>query len=383
MKTSAIYFVALLLSVLMACQNNSKPAPSPANTTADSLAVPTPTPIVEKRVAGAPVILIVRTAEAHVYERPDFDAPILSNYQQGDSLTFTNRITQQHSSRQLEGFTYKEPWLRVILPNQQMAWVYGPTVNFDAQLQPALAELVLYPRVAALFGPSLAQQIGLYQKEQAINHSMPGFRTLYSRAQNIKDSLELYLDHFMNTNPATASTDFFWLNELLDGLLLHYIPEQKKYYLFRDLKVWQRLSQQTPAPEDDAFVEVLLAAYPSDSISYYYYGWQLPLEENNFCSLLGSDIHAQVLAQLNKALDSNSYFLPELQQIQQAVLNDITTTNQYWMPLPAVQQELQTILAQNYPFLDRGNLIALKTKQSFLEAPDKHDLVLNLFEGEE
>jgi hypothetical protein len=339
--------------------------------------------ITEQKVAGPPVLLTVRTAEAPVHERPDFEAAVVASYQQGDSLTFTNRITQQHSSRLLEGFTYKEPWLRVILPNQEIAWVYGATVNFDAQLQPALAELVLYPRVAALFGSSLAQQIGIYQKEQTTNHSMPGFRTLYSRAQNIKDSLELYLNHFMTTNPAAANTDFFWLNELLDGLLLHYIPEQKKYYLFRDLKVWQTLSHQTPAPADDAFVEVLLAAYPSDSISYYYYGWQLPLEEKGFCSLLGSGIHAQVLAKLDSALDSNSYFLPELQDLQQALLDDITTANHYWMPQSAVQQELQQILEKNYAFLNRGNLIALKTKLSFLQEPDKHALVLNLFEGEE
>lgn len=365
----------------MACQNNSQPNSNLPHTTADSLA--TPPPIVEQRVTGSPVLLTVRTAEAQVHERPDFDAPVVAHYQQGDSLTFTNRITQQQSKRLLEGFDYQEPWLRVILPNQEMAWVYGATVNFDAQLQPALAELVLYPRLAALFGPNLAQQISIYQKEQATNHSMPGFRTLYSRSQNIKDSLEFYLDHFMNTNAATVNTDFFWLNELLDGLMLHYIPEQKKYYLFRDLKAWQALSQQTPAPEDDAFVEVLLAAYPSDSISYYYYGWELPFGENSFCSLLGSGVHAQVLAQLDQALDSNSYFLSELQDIQQAVLDDITTAQQYWMPQSAVQQELQQILKQQYAFLNRGNIIALKTKLSFLQDPEKHALVLNLFEGKE
>ncbi|MGH1335283.1 MAG: hypothetical protein ACRBFS_04080 [Aureispira sp.] len=379
-KLSLYLLLALLVNAFFACKNSKDPTPPNNLPAIDS--TPKAPVFTERQVTGLPIVLVVRTTSAQAHERPDFAAPVVATYQKEDSLVFTNRATEQHSTQLLEGFTYQEPWLRIILPNQKMAWIYGAMVSFNAQTQPALAELVLYPRVTALFGADLAQQMGIYQKEVQNTSSLPGFHALYNRAQNIKDSLEWHFTNLLHSNPNTPETDFFWLNELLDGLLLHYIPEQKKYYLFRDLKRWQQISQETPAVEDDAFMEALLAAYPADSIAYYYYGWQLPLEDQSSCSLLGSNIHATALEKIATALDSASYFLPELQALQQAILDDITTSDRYWMPSEAIQEELDRILQKNYAFLDRGNRVALKTKRTFLSAPKEHDLVLNLFEGE-
>lgn len=345
----------------------------------DSISTP-PAPSIQQ-VAGSPILLVVRTASAKVYEYPNFTAPALDTYYKEDSLVFTNRVTTTATIQELEGLQYKEPWLRIILPNQEMAWIHGANISFDAHAQPALADLVLYPRVSNLFSTSLAQKIGIYQQEMPRTGTLPAFRTLYSRAQLLKDSLEFHLDHYTYNHPTAAATDFFWLNDLFDGLLLHYVPEQNKHYLFRDFKKWRQLSEQTASLADDAFVEVLLATYPADSIGYHYYGWLLPWEEDNVCSLLGSGIHQNVLNKLAIALDSNSYFLPELQVIKDAVLKDLTTASDYWMPLQAVQSELDSILQKNYPFLDTGDRIALKTKRSFLDAPGKHAIVLNLFEG--
>lgn len=376
-------FLVFITSALVACQNTSESSTTTNKSNlSDSIPSSSAPTFVERQVAGFPVVLIVRTTTAQAYERPDFSAPVVAHYQKEDSLIFTNRITEGLTSKLLEGLTYKEPWLRVILPSQKMAWIYGAHVSFDAQAQQDLTNLVLYPRATALFGTSLAQQINIYQKEIKAISSLPGFRTLYSRAQRIKDSLEWQLNHYTQLQTSSSAADFFWLNELLDGLLLHYIPEQQKYYLFRDLATWQKLSQQTPAVEDDAFIEVLLACYPTDSIPYYYHGWQLPLEDKRLCSLLGSGIHTTILEKLATALDSATYFLPELQQIKENIIDDITTNSIYWMDQQAIKNELDNILQKNYPFLDRNNRVALKTKRSFLDSPEKHALVLNLFEGE-
>jgi hypothetical protein len=380
----SLLFPLLLLGCLcsfflFACDNKTTTEPSSTDVVvADSL--PSTPPLIERQVSGLPVVLVVRTAMATVYERPDFSAALVTNYQQGDSLLFTNRVTETYSNKTLEGLTYQEPWLRIILPNEKMAWVYGAHVQFDAQAQPALAKLVLYPRVAALFGNNLAQQIGIYQQEASGIRTLPGFRTLYTRAQHIKDTLELRLANYARANTAASTADFFWLNELLEGLLLHHVPEQNKHYLFRDLTHWKNISLQTPSMVDDHFMELLLACYPADSIAYYYYGWQLPLDEQRFCSLLGSGIHSDVLTQIDSAIDTSSYFRPEINQIKQALIDDIATNRNFWMPLPAVQNELDSILKKNYAFLNSGDRVALKTKRAFLKAPQDHQLVLNLFE---
>ncbi len=377
----------LLALLLTSCSSLffSACTPTTSDPTANHSVLPDsttlPLPLAERQVAGMPVVLVVRTVVAPVYERPVFSAPVIATYYKDDSLIFTNRVTEALDEQQLEGLTYREPWLRIILPNQEMAWIHGAHISFDSKAQPELAQLVLQQRAKALFGKALALQMSIYQQEAPKTRSLPGFRALYTRAQNIKDSLEFFLANYAHAPQSSPDTDFFWINQLLDGLLLHYVPEQKKHYLFRDLTYWKELTFQTPAPEDDAFLDLLLACYPADSIAYYYYGWQLPLDDQTLCSLLGSGIHSDVLVKLDSALDSTGYFRPEILQLKTALLNDITTTSRFWMPLPAVQQELDSILQKNYAFLEVGDRVALRTKRAFLDAPQAHGLVLNLFEG--
>jgi hypothetical protein len=379
LKNSTQYLLLILfLYSFTACESDTPKPPTPPDPV-DSTVQEKPKPQIIP-IEGQPISLVVTTRQAIIRAAPSIEAAEIARRSKGDSLMFTNRISQFNTAIKLEGVAYNEPWLRVILEDNTMGWIYGACINFDATQQVQLKEKVLDQRAVALFGSSLAQQIAAYQKEVTSTSTLPAFRTLYSRAKILKDSLEQQMALHLKT--AEELPDFFWLNELMDGLLVHYIEEENKYYLFKDLRVWQSISSQTIAKEDDTFVEMLLATYPSDSIAFYFYGWELPIDSNTMCSLLGSNIHSNVLDKIQIALDSNSYFNTEINDLKQALIDDIAVAEQYWLPLEPIQEELDKIIKKKYSFLNSGDRIALKTRRQLLQKHVKNNIAINLFEGQ-
>ncbi|CAA6809890.1 MAG: Unknown protein [uncultured Aureispira sp.] len=379
MKNRTLYLLLIVLIYSFgACQNETPKPPTPIESS-DSTVLPKPSPQIIS-IDGRPISLVVITRQAIIRVAPSIEAAEIARRSKGDSLLFTNRISQFNTAMKLEGVAYNEPWLRVILEGNTMGWVYGACINFDATEQEQLKEKVLDQRAVTLFGASLAQQMAAYQKEVASASTLPAFRTLYSRAKILKEGLEQQMA--LHVKGAQELPDFFWLNELMDGLLVHYIEAENKYYLFKDLRVWQTISQQTMATEDDKFVAVLLAAYPSDSIAFYFYGWELPVDSTTMCSLLGSNIHSQVLDKIEVALDSNGYFNTEIEDLKQALIDDIAVAEQYWLPLEPIQEELNQIIQKEYSFLSSGDRIALKTRRQLLQKHVENNIALNLFEGQ-
>lgn len=379
MKNATQYlFLILFIYSFAACKSDAPKPPIPVDSR-DSTIQKKPSPKIIP-IDGQPISLVVTTRQAIIRVAPSIESAEIARRSKGDSLLFTNRISQFNTAIKLEGIAYNEPWLRVILEDNTMGWIYGACINFDATQQVQLKEKVLDQRAVALFGTSLAQQIAAYQKEVTSASTLPAFRTLYSRAKILKDSLEQQMA--VHVKVAQDLPDFFWLNELMDGLLVHYIEAENRYYLFKDLRVWQTISRQTVAIEDDNFVDVLLATYPSDSIAFYYYGWELPIDSNTMCSLFGSNIHAHVLDKIEIALDSNGYFNTEIYALKQALIDDISVAEQYWLPLEPIQEELNQIIKKKYSFLSSGDRIALKTRRQLLQKHAENNIALNLFEGQ-
>ncbi|BDS12885.1 SH3 domain-containing protein [Aureispira anguillae] len=378
---NSILLLSIYLSLFFAaCQNSSNETdPAPIDSTQTSNSSPAVISI-----QGHPISLVIITEQAIIRENPSIEATEIARLVKGDSLIFTNKISNFNTAIKLEGIAYNEPWLRVILANNKMGWVYGGCINFDARQQRQLKEKTLDQRVVTLFGQSLAKQISIYQKELQSTSTTPGFRSLYSRAQSIKDSLEHQIAIHLHASNKSQLPNFFWLNELMDGLIVHYIPEQHRYYLFRDLKRWQALSLKTTGTEDDQFIETLLASYPSDSIVFHFYGWQLPIDSTTTCSLLGSQIHSKVLEKISAALDSNSngYFKQEIIALKQAIVDDISVSNHYWLSLESIQSELDAIIERQYPFFTTSDRVALKTRRQMIGNYTQNNIVINLFEGQ-
>ena len=271
-RITLLFFMIWVLFFVYACQTDKpKPKPKPELIVRKD-SIKTKASLSIEKLNGMPFSIGIIRAEGAVYAQPTTQSKKLIVLLQRDSLVFTNQITSYTSPQIINNIPHDEPWLRVLLGDNSMGWIYGGNVSFDAHKNTILTEKVLLKRAANFFGENMAQLISIYTKEQKKIRTLAAFRLLYTRSEMLQDSLENKLNIWLAKNKGNwewdTPPDFFWLNGLLDGLLLHYIKKENKVYLFRDLKKWKKYAEITPELADDNFVELLLTSYQTDSIEF-------------------------------------------------------------------------------------------------------------------
>jgi hypothetical protein len=324
-----------------------------------------------ERIDGMPISMGISSAEAVVYDKCGEGKKELMTYYRGDSVVFSNQLMREKRSER-----NSVPWLKVVFGNNQMGWIDGNAVGFDAKDNEVLTDRVLIPKAANLLGANLAQQLQIYNREVAEIQTLSGFRLLVTRAQTISDSIAIKL----NQHSGELGHDFFWLNQITPGLLLHYLEEQQKYTLYRDFRIWQEWTRKTPTVTDDDFIAIFLKVYQTDSIEYAFYDWEMPIDKGVSCSLLGSEIHSEVLQEMTIMRDTSGYFSEEIVELKQNLVNDISLSNRYWLMAESVLEELDSILAKNYTVLNDNDQVELKNRRQILKKYAENGIEMGLFD---
>ena len=327
------------------------------------------------------VYLKIDNSNAVLRVAPNTKAKILKSFEKNDSVTFENRISYSSDRIQIGGINYQQPWLLVSLPKQQKGWVYGAYIQGKACHHPLLKQGILDQRSIAYFGPLMTQQIALLQKEMLQVITLPGFRQMYSRALMIKDSLEYKINNSLRLSGKQKEIDFFWLNDLLEGIIVYYIDTKNQYFLNFDFNHWYQLSLKTLDYNDDLYCDLMRTVYASDSIEYWYPSWQLELNDTTLCSLMGTGIYQKVLDKIQECIDSNSYFQPEIMAVKNNLILEMSTAKHYWLSQTSVLEELDRILQKNYVFFNNYDLKAIKNHMQLLKDPQRYGLKLNYFDG--
>ncbi|MCP4440792.1 MAG: hypothetical protein GY810_17870 [Aureispira sp.] len=335
-------------------------------------------PIIVK-TKGQPISLIVSTQQAIIRQEPSLTAKEIKRCTKGDSLFYMNEATDATTQIKLEGIEYDEPWLKVIWATDQTGWVYGGCIRFEGLSHQALNQLVLQRRIRKFFGGTLFNKLLVYQKEMQDLQTLPAFKMMNDRSEELQDSLTQKMNHLLAISETDTIPDFFWLNDAFPGFLVHYL-DGEGYQLYKDYKQWYKFAQQTPAPADDAFVEVYFMVYNTDSIEYTVQDWQWPTPEGDLCSVIGKGVHLEILGKINKVMEQSPYFEQELIKIKQALVNDIAESYCYWSSLKEINTEIDAILAKNYGFVNSSDLVALKTRKKLLKAHKANDIRVNIFE---
>ena len=211
--------------------------------------------------------------------------------------------------------------------------------------------------------------------------TLPGFRQMYSRALMIKDSLEYKINNSLRLSGKQKEIDFFWLNDLLEGIIVYYIDTKNQYFLNFDFNHWYQLSLKTLDYNDDLYCDLMRTVYASDSIEYWYPSWQLELNDTTLCSLMGTGIYQKVLDKIQECIDSNSYFQPEIMAVKNNLILEMSTAKHYWLSQTSVLEELDRILQKNYVFFNNYDLKAIKNHMQLLKDPQRYGLKLNYFDG--
>jgi len=291
-------------------------------------------------------IAVLRTA-------PDAASAELQRLKEGDVLEYLNVLTTFTTAMIIQGIEYDEPWLKAKTKSGKEGWIYAGNISFEGLSDKKLSEMVFDRRLYKILGKDLAKDLKYYQREMEDLTTLPAFRMLYRRSEDLRKSIDKVINEKLALAPRDSLPDFFWLNEAFPGFLVHLVNNNKSYRLFRNFKRWQSLALDTEEKIDDLFVSVYLLAYGSDSIEFTHADWRMELDNEQY-SLLGRGIHKAILDVIEKALAESDDFRPELEPLKSKILDDISFSKDFWESKTAALKELDQILKQNYKILKKS-----------------------------
>jgi hypothetical protein len=329
------------------------------------------------------VLLVVTSSTAVLRAEPELNSRELYRIKKGTELKYLNEISRFTTILKIEGIEYDEPWLKVKDPLGKEGWLYGGCISFEGFSHQTLNELVLDRRLFKLFGEDLSHDIKIYQKEFKNLQTLPAFRMLFRRSDDMRKKIDKRITELLQLAKKEELPDFFWLNEAVPGFIVHLVNNNKAYRMFRDFKIWDNLAEKTTENTDNNFIKIFLTAYQSDSIEYLHQDWNLFLHENEKYSLLGRGIHKAVLDGIELALEESADFEPELSSLKQNLLDDISYSKDYWESKADIIKEMDEILKTRYKILSKSDKIEISNHKKKILAATKNNIRTGLYNGGE
>ncbi len=294
----------------------------------------------------------------------------------GEVSSFSTPIT-------LQGVAYNEPWLNVRAPNGRTGWIYAGAVRFDTNNQNETTKLLINKRLQSFFGKNLTSKIQHYQAHYEKAATEADFATTYAEGAQLRDTIATILASKILIDDQRNLPDLFWMNVALPGYIPQLAAEGTTYWLFADYRRWLAKAQQTEGNQDNAFVNVCLSVYASDSIEYFFPSWQIQTTDYEASSELGSGIHATLFEKIDLTLKNCPFFRPQLLAFKDRLIDDMTNKNTtYWQNKELIIKELELILSKKYLFLQESEQIALRTRRQQFEAPNLNGIRVNVRSGE-
>lgn len=266
-------------------------------------------------------------------------------------------------------YLYNEPWLLVETPEGEQGWVYAA-----AFLEPGgSGEEALGWRLNAILGNALAARLQAFNSAFDTLSSEKALLAHLSAAYGLRDSLLLAA-----SRSAGEGQGLFGLKSALPLFVPYRFKKEREVYLFLDFRPYIHKAASTPGPADDHLLAFCAAAYPEDSIEYFFPSWTIEDEEGRGHSLLGRGIHFNVLSELDKLLIYNDLMQEEIGRFRGLILNDLTAAGvTYWEAGEKALAELDSIRAAGFAVLGANGAIALEARRAQFAEPEKYGIQFN------
>lgn len=321
-------------------------------------------------------------ADLRLRDAPGEGGGIIAILAKGTELEDLGEVSNFTTRVQLRGITYDEPWIKVKTPQGQSGWVYGGGLNFDPESTAKTAAVLLEKRTLALFGKALTGRIYMHRRNFSGIRTAEDFSRVLQEGLSLRDTLVSELQRRVQPGSPGSAPDFFWLTTVFPGFQVQLVAEGTSWYLFCDYRQWLPLAKRTGGVQDDLYTDLQLAAFPEDSIEYFFPSWQIQTWDYGGSSLLGKGVHLQILQKLDAQYTAESPFIPLLLKMKQQIVADITDAKTtFWYSATDAAGELQRILQSDFQVLDRADRIALTTRVEQLKTPQQHGISTNLRAG--
>ena len=303
----------------------------------------------------------------------------ISILKRGQTVRDAGEISPFFSEIELDGHPFLEPWVKVETENGTVGWVFAAAVR-EAENH---ANWLISRRLQSFFGKPLATRIASFSEKNERISTAADFAENWRTGQAVADSMNQILPQKATANDAGELPDFFWLNHAMPCFLTQKVAEGSAFHLFHDYRFWLKKAVATPQPDDDAFIQTCLAAFPTDSIESFFPSWKIQLTDYESASMLGSGSHLRMLESIANSLKISKLFQKELAVFKEALLHDIASREvEYWFPAPKIVEELQAIRAADFPFFSNEDQILLDERRRQFENPSANGLRVNRRAGE-
>jgi hypothetical protein len=302
------------------------------------------------------------------YDLPD-GQPV-ATLQKGDLLLLTSEISPRLYPQSTRKDTLLEPFLRVILPNKELAWVYANPANFVLPAADAL-QWQWHNRLSAIFNTS---ELVLYEQiwDQWANAKQAGVLLLTFQAiRTLRNQLEAALVNY----PLLPDHQY---EGLFPATLNYQNTTGPGWWI--DFNQWVTRCATVPGADAELalFQFYQKEIYPPDGIEYHFHSWDFPITVQQKHSLLGRRIHYNLLISLDQLVHQHPFLQAECQEIKDLILEDIAAAgNTYWEDWPTIKTELDTILnTTTWNILSKEDLATIMHRRQTLALPNMQELYL-------
>ncbi len=294
----------------------------------------------------------------------------VATLQKGDQVILINEISPRLYPQSTRKDTLLEPYLRIILPNKELAWVYANPANFVLPTKDTL-QWQWHNRLSGIFNTS---ELVLYEQiwDQWANAKQAGVLLLTFQAmRTLRDQLEAALENY----PLLPAHQY---EGLFPATLAYQNTTGPGWWI--DFNQW--VDRCATVPGADAEIAIFQfyqrEIYPPDGIEYHFHSWDFPITVQQKHSLLGRRIHYNLLLSLDQLARQHPFLQAECKQIKDLILDDISASgNTYWEDWPTIQTELDTILkTTTWNILSQEDLATIRHRRQTLALPNMQELYL-------
>lgn len=325
------------------------------------------------------VKLTVDIPELTLRAAPGENSKVIRQLNKGDTLTDLEEVSTFTTSLRMHGVQMDEPWLKVATADGVSGWVYAGGIQWLPGDTSSTSQIIFSKRLQTLFGIPLEKEITGYRQRYETIHTAEEFAGVYRTGIKLRDTLvHILAQRIVTDNEEANRPDLFWIKTVFPAFQPQLVSEGTAYYLFSDYRQWLAKAKASPEMTDDELANLYIAAFPEDSIEYFFPIWSIQTTDYTGQSLLGRGHHKALLQKANALYEKNPLFRPELLEFKSRIVNDITKASvTYWETQEKILRELDGILQADLGILSNADRIALATRRKQFADPESYGIELN------
>lgn len=172
--------------------------------------------------------------------------------------------------------------------------------------------------------------------------TVASYRQSLKLADTLTKALDKQIEARLKQEKMPQVKELETLAQKMPGLWPTLAAEATMLVIYPDYTAYAKAAQRTPGKGDDAFFALMQKAYGD---TYTDYGkWFQQTWDYGGCTWLGKGVHTQLLQGITQLRTAKNPLAPELQVLEEDLLQDLQQSQQFCLPQAQAIQEMQKVI---------------------------------------